>query len=495
MIASARRPANGVQIWRERVGEGFAPLRFRRQAGIGAGEAAQQALRWRARERIGRRRRAQAVGVGERGDRIEHGAVTRQVDGVGLVAELAAEHRIVEHVRVVDHGVDDRDLVLVAREAPPVHRACVEEAAIAGAGQIELRDRVGRQVQERTERVTVLRQAVVREEIVVGHHDAVPTPDPFVVQRELTLGLDGAAPLAVAGLPGEGAAIELVDAVSTDLVGAAHQALAELRLEQHALPGGDARVEGHVHIGRDRPVERDLHAVAVARVRGEARHQEAGLALHGRVGRREVGHVSERHAEELELRRLEVQHLLLLVVDDAGTLDLPERWLLRIVLARSAGRVDAVLEHGVVAAGTVGARCGHPCPVGGIDPERTDESVAIVVGQIDRLGIGDLALGIRHADVAFGMEPLGLLVVGDLVSLDAGAVVEQLDVTDRRDPRIIVVVDDLGRLNQHLVVVGGLRRLRTRRLRIVGDVLRRCLYDGAETSRDDNGYGKQAVAD
>ncbi|MFK4683386.1 hypothetical protein ABIF39_005143 [Bradyrhizobium diazoefficiens] len=439
-----------------------------------------------------------AVGVGERRDRIEHGGVTRQVHEVGLVAELAAEHRIVEHVRVVDHGVDDRHLVLVAREAQPVHRARIEEAAIADAGQIKLRNRIGRQVQERSERVPVGREAIVREEIVVGHQDTVPTPDPFVVQRELTLGVDSAAELAVSGLPGKGSGIELVDAVGADLIGAVDQALTEFALQQRALSRHEARGEGCVHVGRDRPIIGNFGAEAGVRRAGEvAGHQEAGLALHGRVGRREIGHVGDRHAEEFELRRLEVQHLLLLVVDDARTLDLPQRRLLRIVLARRAGRVDAVVEHRVVAAGPVGTGRGHAGLVGGVHAQRIDETVAVIVREIHDLGIGDLAVGIRHADVAFGMEPLGLLVVDDLVGLDAGAVVEQLDVTDRGDARIVVVVVDLGRLNQHLVVVGGLRRLRARRQRIIGELGRGrrhgCNVDQpAERDGSDDGEQKPA---
>ena len=172
-------------------------------------------------------------------------------------------------------------------------------------------------------------------------------------------------------------------------------------------------------------------------------------------GVEKIGQIGHRHAEELDLRILEIQHLLLLVVDDAGALDLPQRRLLRIVLARRAGGIDAVLEHGVVALRAVGAGGGHPRRILGIDAQRIDEAVAIVVAQIQAVGIGDLAVGIRHADVALGMQPLGLLVVDHLVGLDAGAVVEHLHVADRRHPRVVVVVIDLDRLNQHLAVVGA----------------------------------------
>ena len=101
--------------------------------------------------------------------------------------------------------MDHRNLVLVTGEAEVIDRARVEEAAIADAGQIELRDRFRRQAQERAQRILVLGKPVVREEVVVRQQNAVPAPDPFVVERELALGVDAAAELAVAGLTGEGA--------------------------------------------------------------------------------------------------------------------------------------------------------------------------------------------------------------------------------------------------------------------------------------------------
>ena len=71
------------------------------------------------------------------------------------------------------------------------------------------------------------------------------------------------------------------------------------------------------------------------------------------------------------------------------------------------------------------------------------------------------------------MKALGLLVVDDLVGLDAGAVVEHLHVADRRHALIVVVVVDLDGLHEHLpVIVGGPWR-RLGRARIVGEALRR----------------------
>jgi hypothetical protein len=52
------------------------------------------------------------------------------------------------------------------------------------------------------------------------------------------------------------------------------------------------------------------------------------------------------------------------------------------------------------------------------------------------------------------MQPLGLLVIDDLVGLHAGAVVEHLHVADRRHALVVVVVIHLDRLHGHLAVIG-----------------------------------------
>ena len=140
--------------------------------------------------------------------------------------------------------------------------------------------------------------------------------------------------------------------------------------------------------------------------------------------------------------------------------------------AGRAGGIDAVFEHRVIAAGPVGAGRRHPRRILGIDAQRIDETVTVIVAEIHDVGVGDLARGIRHADVALGMQALGLLVVDDLVGLDAGAVVEHLHVADRRHTLVVVVVVDLDGLHEHLPVIvdGPWRRLG--RARIVGEALR-----------------------
>ena len=108
----------------------------------------------------------------------------------------------------------------------------------------------------------------------------------------------------------------------------------------------------------------------------EARKQKSALALHGRIGRRHERHVGERHAEKLDAGVLEIEHLLALVMDDPGGLDLPKRRFFRIVLAGLAGGIDAILQHGVIAFGAVGTRRGKARIVGRLQPQRIDKAVA-----------------------------------------------------------------------------------------------------------------------
>src|SRR5580693_1549597 len=114
LIASARMPRKWRPDFTGRIGERFPPLRLGRRARVGAGYAAQQALRRQPRQRIGGSRRTQAVAVRQRRDGIEGGVVSRQVGEVRLVAELSAKDRMVENVRIIDDRVNDRHLLLQA---------------------------------------------------------------------------------------------------------------------------------------------------------------------------------------------------------------------------------------------------------------------------------------------------------------------------------------------------------------------------------------------
>ena len=76
------------------------------------------------------------------------------------------------------------------------------------------------------------------------------------------------------------------------------------------------------------------------------------------------------------------------------------------------------------------------------------------------------------------MQALGLLIVDDLVGLQRRSVVVDLNAANRRDARVVVIVVDLGGLDEHLPVIGPLvRRLfgRPGRELVVPEcLLRRC---------------------
>src|SRR4051794_24763584 len=96
--------------------------------------------------------------------------------------------------------MDDRNLLLRVglREAVVVDAARVEEAAVAFASDVELRDAFGQAGAQRIDAALIGRQRVVLEIGGVARHDAVPAPKPLFVERELAGGFERAAPVAIA---------------------------------------------------------------------------------------------------------------------------------------------------------------------------------------------------------------------------------------------------------------------------------------------------------
>ena len=87
-------------------------------------------------------------------------------------------------------------------------------------------------------------------------------------------------------------------------------------------------------------------------------------------------------------------------MNDPGGLDLPLRRLLRVLLARLAGGIDAVLEEGHVAAGALAATRREAGLLGTVDSQRIDKAIAEVVAEIEGLAIEDLAVRLGQSDVA-----------------------------------------------------------------------------------------------
>lgn len=122
------------------------------------------------------------------------------------------------------------------RETVKIHRAHVEVAAVAAAGEVDLRHAFGGEPGvERIEIADQLVELVVEQELGVGHQQPGPAPHPLVAQRELPRGL-GRAAEGVRGRAartvacGEIAGIELVDAGDGDRIRAGLQTLAPVGL-------------------------------------------------------------------------------------------------------------------------------------------------------------------------------------------------------------------------------------------------------------------------
>ncbi len=187
------------------------------------------------------------------------------------------------------------------------------------------------------------------------------------------------------------------------------------------------------------------------------------LALDRGIRRRKIRPVEQRNSESFEPRALEVDHLLGVIVDDACRAHLPARRLLRIVLARLAGRVDAALENRVAAALPLGTRGREARLVRGLDLQRIDEAIAELIGQIDDLADDHLAVGFGEPRIAFGTHPLRGLLVDDPVGLERRALVVDLDAAVREDAVVGVVVLQFVRPHHHLRVRVGLASLEARR--------------------------------
>ena len=237
-------------------------------------------------------------------------------------------------------------------------------------------------------------------------------------------------------------------------------------LQQRTLPARDHGREGEIVIRCERPVVRDRDPEPVDRACAVTWRQHAGLALHCRIGRRHIRKVGHRNAEELEPSVLEIKHLLALIVDDPRGFHLPFRGFLRIVLARLAGGIDAVMEDREIVR-LLRALGGEAGLFRRIQPERIDETVAIVVAQIHDLAMGDRAVALRQRDIAFGMQALGLLIVDHAVGFERRVAEVELHVADGRHALVAVVVIDLRGAHEHLLLpaIGSDRRLRTRRER------------------------------
>ncbi len=169
-------------------------------------------------------------------------------------------------------------------------------------------------------------------------------------------------------------------------------------------------------------------------------HQEARATLHRRIGVREVRRIEDRHPEQLELGILVVDGARLLIVDDLGGADAPQR---RTAAVGTARREAALLEFGDVAVAADRAARGDAGVVARGHAQRLHESFAEIVGRGQLLGANDVAVRLLELGVAFRRQRLRALVVDNAIRGQNVVVEHDLDVADRDHAVIGAVVDQL----------------------------------------------------
>ena len=299
-----------------------------------------------------------------------------------------------------------------------------------------------------------IEDVVVAGEGSVAEQRRVPAERPQSVQIELAGGAQAAAQLHVArvsrALFDEGFRIELVDAGHMQRVVAGIEPVPPFGVEQQALLGVERRREGEIVVRRQRPEIGHLGKSAERRFVAGRGEQEATLALDGRIRRREGREIGHGDAEKLEPRRAEIDHVLVVVDDDARRLHLPHRSLFRLFEAGFAGSVDAAIEGGRLAVLAQRSFRREMRLRGRVELQCRHEAGGEVLRDVDRLGIDHRAGAVDDLDAAFGGHRLVLLVVGDFLRLERVAVIIHLDAADRRNGRLVIVVVEAIRLEQHL---------------------------------------------
>lgn len=180
----------------------------------------------------------------------------------------------------------------------------------------------------------------------------------------------------------------------------------------------------------------------------------------GRTCSRDIG---QRHAGEFDPGILVINRLLGLLVDDARGTHLPERRLFRIVLAGLAGGVDALVEDEGLAIGALGARrwkrvlSGFTTRSRSMKPSRKS-SVRLKRSPVMTVPLVSVMRALPVATTRTGA------VIDHAVSLDRAALVEDLDVADRGNSVVVLVVDEFARIHDHALLRLGRGRLRRGRL-------------------------------
>ncbi len=380
--------------------------------------------------------------------------VALDVGKVEIGVEFAAQDRLRCSVGIVE---DLRDRLLVFVEAVwvgilnvEIEGPQVEIIAFSKAREIGL-VHIGRAVEGR--------QIVGLGEVVVRLDEDVPAEAPARIDLEFAPRRDHAAIgfQRVHGSRCELLPVQLADAGDVQRMQAVVELLPELTFQEKTLAGQPGAGDCRVHVGRDRPVVGHSYAGAELLRVAELREQEATLALDCMVRDFHHRNVGDRLAEELEIGVLEPNGTGASVLNDSLGLDVPQRAMFRLGVARRAGGVDSLVEDEFLAIASFAGFRRQARQIRRFDPEGLDEAVAEVVGDVHSVGINDVAARLDELDVAGREDAAGFLVVIDLPGHHLVAAVFDLHIAAYGHLFRVAIVDELIGGQQQLGVGRNIR--------------------------------------
>ncbi len=252
-----------------------------------------------------------------------HAVLVGKHHRIGVEAELAADDRVVDDVVVVDDREDRRvgERLVAEQQALRVVEPRGHIVPVVQALEIDLRDAIG---------LEPAVEIVEAPEGIVGLGENVPAP---VCNRDSRANLP-----SVWMLPRKSPSTKLDDRryrrpIRRQGRRCRRRSTARWRqLPSSRVPAFSVihRREGEVVVVGEGEIVGDLDRVSELIGVAVARHEEAGLPLHRRVGHLEPGDVDDRHAQEVEDRVLEGDGGLIALVRDLAGANPPGGRLARI---------------------------------------------------------------------------------------------------------------------------------------------------------------------
>lgn len=167
---------------------------------------------------------------------------------------------------------------------------------------------------------------------------------------------------------------------------------------------------------------------------------------------REIRGIGDGHPEHLEPGVVVLDVLRRLVVHHPQRLDLPKQRPVGVVLARAAGRIEGMVQAGLVAAGARAADRRHARVVRQKHADVACQTLLEVAGKLDVVGEQHLAGGLQQADVARRGHDVEAEIVVHRVGLQDAAFLADLHMAARGDEVEFAVVDHLVGEQQHRLV-------------------------------------------